>query len=257
MKTTLLVLLLTIGLGTAFATSTTSELVIENSNGSQICSITENAGGNAVYTGNACSGLTGRVLFNDSSITISNGTFITGGTNTWALSVVDGVSGTPDADGPGLDVTSLTAVCGSVGNPCSSGSQMQLLFSDTGFTTPAGSFVNGFSATDSGSSTAQTEHLAFVSTTNTLLAQTTSIGTVGWFTGAGTFNGSVSGGAAATTPYSLTLEQVFTTGSTDTTKDTFSVDGSLNANPVPEPMSLLLLGGCLLVVGRKLTARLA
>src|ERR1035438_4884156 len=113
MKTTLLVLLLTIGLGTAFATSTTSELVIENSNGSQICSITENSGGNAVYTGNASSGLTGRVLFNDSSITISNGTFITGGTNTWALSVVDGVSGTPDADGPGLDVTSLMAVCGS------------------------------------------------------------------------------------------------------------------------------------------------
>lgn len=247
MKTALLASLLTIGLGTALAT-TTSELVLSNSTNTIMCTIS--ASGLSGING-GCAGLTGDTTVGASSIGILNGTFTIDGGTVWDINVVDGISRTPNTN-PGLDVTSETAVCES-GN-CNN-STLLIFFSDIGFTTATGGFVNTFSATDAASGSATQR--AWVSTTDGLDvisgAGTTLIGQVGPFTGTGFFGGSVSGGGAAgPSAYSLTLEQAFTS---DAQYDSFSVDGSVSA--VPEPMSLLLLGGCLLIVGRKLAARLA
>jgi hypothetical protein len=254
MKTILLVLFLTIALGTTFATSTTSELVISNGAGpgvSQSCAITDVGGSPSLVSVGTygCSGLTTESV-TATSISVG-GTFTTGldgsgDPNVWNLHVVLGLSGTPNANGPGLDVTSLVAVC----NTACGNAALEVWFSDVGFTTSATHFTNTYSGTLSGSgSTSQT---AWVSATNNLLAQTSVIGTVGPVTGAGGFGSVSGGGSAGPAPYSLTLEEVFVS---DAQQDLFSVDGSITT--VPEPMSLLLLGGCLFVVGRKLKSRLA
>jgi len=240
MKRTLLGLLLTVGLGTCFA-STTSELVLSNAAGTVSCSITSS--GN-VGVGGGCAGITGNVTVGASSIAIVNGTF-TSGTTTWTINVVDGVSNTPDTD-PGLDVTNETAVCKA---GCTTNAELDTYFSDINFTQQDGSFTNAFSTTDAGSGTA--EQKAWDSTTNTLLAKSTAIGTVGPFTGAGAFAGSISGGGpAGPAPYSLTLEQIFTS---DAQNDTFSADGNITG--VPEPGAIMLLGTVLVFCGSKLRRR--
>lgn len=242
MKTTFLVLLLTAGLGTTLAT-TTAELYLSNAGGTVTATIT--AAG-CVGTGGGCSGITGNFIIGASSIAIVNGTF-TDGTTTWTINTIDGVSHSPTTN-PGLDVTNEQDVCQS---GCSSGSELDTYFSDIGFTTANTGFVNGFSATDVGSGTASQS--AWVSATNTLLAETSAIGTVGPFTGTGTFQGSLgSAVAAGPAPYSLTLEQVFTSDAQD---DTFSVDGNMTG--VPEPGAVILFGTVLVFCATKLRRRVA
>jgi len=122
-------------------------------------------------------------------------------------------------------------------------------FSDVGFNTG----VTGFSTVYSGSivGSGNTSEMAYWG--SGLMDTTNPIGTVGPLNSSDGYGKVSGGGAAGSSPYSLTLDEVFTASATD---DYFSVDGNITGN-VPEPMSLLLLGGCLLVVGRKLAARLA
>jgi hypothetical protein len=238
MKMTLLASLLSIGLGTSFA-ATTSELELSNAAGSVTCTIA--ASGNT-GTGGGCAGITGTTSVGPSGIAITFGTF-TNGSTVWSINVVEGVSNTPGTD-PGIDVSSETAVCKS---GFTANTALDIYFSDIGFTGSGSSFTNGFSATDTGSGTAAQK--AWVSSTDTLMAQTSSIGEVGPFSGAGTFQGSVSGGSA-TVPYSMTLEQIFTT---DAQNDTFSVDGNIAGTP--EPAALILFGTVLAFCSSKLSRR--
>ncbi len=240
MKTTLLVLLLTIALGTTFAT-TTSELVISNAGGTVSCTISS---GGAVGVGGGCAGFGGTITIGASSIAIVNGTF-TVGTTVWDLNVVDGVSNSPTTN-PGLDVTNETAVCVSA---CTSNAELDTYYSDIGFTTKVTGFTNGFSTTDTGSGSASQK--AWDSSTDTLLAETTAIGAVGPFVGAGVFAGSVVGpGPQGPAAYSLTLEQIFVS---DEQNDVFSADGNITG--VPEPGAVVLLGTVLVFCASKLRRR--
>jgi hypothetical protein len=246
MRITLLALVLTVALGTAFAT-TSSELVLSNSSNTVTCTISASG-----LSGNGCSGLTlGTNTFVGSNIVIDDGTF-TIGTAVWNLSVVGATSYTPNAL-QGVDLNSDTATC--VSGACIN-STLLIFFSDIGFTTPASSFTDSVGGSLTGSGSVQQR--GWVSATNNLLALTSQIGgTLGPFSAPpANYSGSASGAATeGPAAYSMTLEQEFMS---DAQADTFSADGQLTANVnVPEPMSLLLLGGCLLVVGRKLAARLA
>jgi len=240
--------------------ATSSELVVSTGAGpgnTNSCAITADALGNPVLTptGTGCSGFA-TVVVTDDSITIVHGTFTTSGTgpnaNVWDIDLAFGTSNSPNTD-PALDVSSVTATCVQACN----NNAVEIWYSDIGFTTAVSGFTNAYSGTDEGSGS--TSQSAWVSSTDTLLAKTSPIGTVGPLPNTGptaASGGTVSGGGSAgPTAYSLTLEQLFIS---DAESDTFSVDGSITGNvSVPEPMSLLLLGGCLLVVGRKLAARLA
>ncbi len=250
MKTALLASLLTIGLGTAFAT-TTDELQITAGNYSAI--ITD--GSTSPLVTSTCN--KGSTLDSACS-TLSLDTNTSAGTDSvngtidgWMINVASGTSMSPGLTPYGLDLTSLTATCTGGGFTGCSSDSLHIQYSDINFgiAVGAGGFTTTYSSTQTGSGT--TSESAYFDNGNGIFAETYLIGTVGPFTSSN--HGSAAGGSIAAVPnYSLTLDQVFTDANAGTVS--FSVDG--NVTGVPEPMSLLLLGGCLLVVGRKLTARL-
>jgi hypothetical protein len=241
MKTTFLVSLLTIGLGTTFATST-DELQIKS--GSFTATITDATSVGAIdstCTGNGCfnnvsnpNGILGDSNPNAETTTAA------GTINGWLITVTSGTSFSPADDPFGLDVSSLSATCVGGAAACSA-SPLDIKFSDISFSPANPAFLTGYSATISGSGSGSTSESAYYSNTNNIFAETTLIGTVGPFTA--TSGGSATGGVGSVAPYSLTLDEVFT--DTGTNPISFSVDGSLSS--VPEPGAIVLLGSILVL----------
>jgi len=239
-KLTLLGSLLTIGLGTTFATST-DELLI--SSGGITATITDSTSISTIdqtCTGTGCYSLTNTTgILGDSNI--SAGTTTAAGTiNGWLITVTSGTSFSPSDIPFGLDISSLSATCIGGASACAS-SPLDIQFSDENFSPSNPAFVTQYSATISGPGSGSTSESAYFSNSNNLFAEDTLIGTVGPFTT--TNSGSASGGVGSIAPYSLTLDQVFTdTGSGDIS---FSVDGSVSS--VPEPGAIVLLGSILVL----------
>jgi len=158
------------------------------------------------------------------SVSYSNANF-----DGWNIVVAGGVSQSPLLSPFGLDTFTLAATCAG-GTACVT-HDLTISLSDINFTqVPLGGFLETFSGTISSGSASQS---GWYSTSNTLFAQTTSIGTLGPLSG--TFGVTTSGGTAGPSAYSLTLVQTITANSQGV-----SLDGQLRA--VPEPASLLLLG---------------
>lgn len=234
MKITLLATLLTIGLGTTFAT-TTDELMITS--GGLTATIADN--GSCLGTG--CAGLFGDIN------PLAGTTAVTGTIGGWTLSIVSGTSHSPGLIPFGLDISSLTASCSTAS--CTGANALDIQYSDIGFTTPVpiGGFLTSYSNTQSGTGT--TSESAYFDNSNTLFAETTLIGAVGPFSG--TSSGSATGGPIAAVPsYSLTLDQVFSGGAATS----FSVDGLVTSG-VPEPSALILFGTVLIFGASKLRRR--
>jgi hypothetical protein len=236
MKITLLASLLTIGLGTTFATTTDElELIV----GSQTAIISDNGS----CSGTGCGSLTGDI--NSAAGT----TTVTGSIGNWTISITSGTSNSPNDDPFGLDLTSLTAACS--GGPCDT-NPLDVLYSDKNFSPANPSFITGYSTTISGSGNGSTSESAYFSNSNNLFQETTLIGTVGPFTSSN--GGTATGGTGSVAPYSLTLAQVFTHGS-GTNPISFSSDGSVSSTVVPEPAAVMLLGTVLVLCASKLRRR--
>jgi len=243
-RTTLLVSLFAIGLGTTFASST-DELQITS--GGFTATITDSTTlplGSFTCTGTGCysvantTGIVGDSNGNAGTVTAG------GDINGWVISVTSGTSNSPGLVPYGIDISSLTAAC-----DASTCGALDIQYSDINFSTAVP--VNGFQTTYSatfGTGTGSTSESAYFSNSNTLFAETTLIGTVGPFTTSN--NGSATGGAIAAVPdYSLTLDQVFT----GTQGVSFSVDGNIT---VPEPGAVVLFGTVLVFCATKLRRRL-
>ncbi len=156
---------------------------------------------------------------------------VTGTINGWNLSIVSGTTNSPGVIPFGL-ITSLTASC--LTASCTGGNTLDIQYSDNSFTTAPSAFMTTYSGTIGGSGS--TIESAYFSNSNTNFATTNLIGTVGPFSapfGAGT----AIGGVGAVAPYSLTLDQIFSSGGANSS---FSVGASVTA--APEPASLTLVG---------------
>jgi hypothetical protein len=162
--------------------------------------------------------------------------------NGWNITIAAGASNSPGLSPFGLDVTSLVTCSG--GATCST-NPLDILYSDTNLnlSVSAGNFQTTYSATIAGNGT--TSELAWANASNTLFALggTNKIGSVGPFSGSGGF-GTAAGGPAAVSPYSLTIEEIFTAASGNPTA--FSADANVTA--VPESSSLFFVGAGLLLL---------
>ena len=176
----------------------------------------------------------------------------------WSISAVIGASHSPSTSPNGIDIASLTATCS--GGVCVT-NPLDVWLSDIGFTATSTNFTNNYSATITGG-TGTTSESAWVGLGNVLfqssgadggptVAGGTSIGTV-TLTGTGVLSNAVTGGpSAGPAPYSLTIEDVF--NGTGTTTVQYSTDGAIST--VPEPASVVLLGGLVLFVSSRLRRR--
>jgi hypothetical protein len=243
-KIALIASLLTIGLGTGFATTTDE---VEISSGALTATITDYTGaaGTGTCTGSGCVDLNmiGGIYDTNGSAGAMAVATKAAGLNGWSISGIIGNSNSPGLVPYGLDISSLTASCS-----LSSCGALDITYSDINFNVPvaAGGFVTSFSGTDTGNGSVT--ETAYFSNSNALFATTTTIGSV---TLAGSVkSGSASGGPIAAVPnYSLTLAQVFT-GSSGAA---FSVDGNITA--VPEPGAVVLFGTLLVLCATKLRRR--
>jgi len=236
MQKVVLVFLVAALLGcTAFATTTDS---LQVSAGGSTVVIADN--GTCVnIVGTACTGILGDLDPTAGTDTIS------GNIGGWKLSVVSGSSNSPFDVPFGLDMSSLTATCGT--GACAGGS-LDVQYSDINFSPANPEFLTQYSSTQNGAGS--TSESAYYSNTNTLFAETTLIGTVGPFTA--TNHGSATGGVGSVAPYSLTLDQVFTDSGSSVS---FSVDGSVAS--VPEPGAVILFGSLLVFCATKLRRRVS
>ena len=174
----------------------------------------------------------------------------------WSITTVGGNSSSPSTSPP-LDIASLTATC--ISSTACATNPLDVWLSDTGFTTVNGSFTNYYNVIASnGGTAAQT---VWVGLGNVLFQSNgsdggptvtggTLVGTVGPLTG--NVNGSVTGGPhAGPSPYSMTIEDVFKGNGTASVQ--FSTDGQVQT--VPEPASVVLLGGLILFCSSRLRRR--
>ena len=236
MKTTLLVSLLAIGLGTTFA-STTDELMLTV--GGLTATITDNGG---------CAGTGCTLIFGDIN-PLAGTTTVSGSIGGWNIDIVSGTSYSPSDVPVGLALESLTATCIGGAANCATHS-LDVQYSDTNFSPANPAFITGYSLTGlSGSGT--TSESAYYSNSNALFAETALIGTVGPFTAVN--SGSATGGTGSAAPYSLTLDQVFT--DTGTASLSFGANGAISS--VPEPGAVILFGTVLVFCASKLRRRRA
>jgi hypothetical protein len=236
-KVVLLTSLLTIGAGMTFATTTTDQLKITSALGTG--TFTDNIVG-CVPTGTGCGGLSGDL--NNAAGTL----LVTGSIAGWTINVTSGVTNSPGLTPVGLDLT-VQATCTS----CTAGLDIQ--FSDQNYNVPVGinGFLTTYHANDTGTgTTGSTSESAFFSNTNNNFAETTLIGTVGPFGGAGGSGSAIGGPIAAIPPYSLTLDQTFTAN----IGEFFSTDGNVTGQ-VPEPGAVVLFGTVLALCASKLRRR--
>jgi hypothetical protein len=232
--------LLTIGLGTAFAT-TTDALMISASGTS--CTIYDNGVPPNVSVGGGCAGLIG-----DINPTVGT-TSVTGTIDGWSISITSGTSFSP-ADVPvGLAIESFTATCtGVAGSGCST-EALDIQYSDINFNPANPEFITGYSLT-SLAGIGSTSESAYFSNTNTLFAETNLIGTVGPLTSVSA--GTATGGVGSVAPYSLTLDQSFV-ADTSGAPVAYGVSGQVSS--VPEPSAIMLFGGVLFGCGAILRRR--
>jgi hypothetical protein len=232
----ILVPLLTVGLGTMFAT-TTDELEIQLGGNTAI--ISDNGACTDVGASTACATLSG-----DSTPAAGTDT-VSGTLGNWSILVTSGTSSSPSDVPFGLDLTSLTATCEST---CA-GQTLIIRYSDINFSPANPSFITGYSTTINGTG-GSTSESAYYDNTNTIFGTGTLIGTVGPFTS--TSSGTTTGGVGSVAPYSLTLVQTFSS-SGGTGALSFSSDGSVAS--VPEPSAFMLFGSVLVGCGVLLRRR--
>ncbi|MCS6319888.1 MAG: PEP-CTERM sorting domain-containing protein [Nitrospira sp.] len=135
----------------------------------------------------------------------------------------------PDMDLNSIDVTTIGG----------GGGTLTLKFSEIGFSSPLG-FTAAIGGTVGAGGTLS--YNTFLSSTNTLFAETTPLTSLGSF-GPGAFSGTTSGVAGGVGPFSLTQVVTLTLPNAGTAT-------SFNASlAVPEPASLLLLGAGLAGIG--------
>jgi hypothetical protein len=183
--------------------------------------------------------------------------------NGWTVEFTFGLSDSPGTS-TGLDLASLTASCGGVFTATCSADPLHILFSATGFTQADFVYSTTYSSTQSGIGT--TSESAYLDAGNGIFAETTLIGTVGPFIapgGVGTVTNALI--SAGPSPYSLTLDQVFTDLGTGSDV-VFSADGVVSggtpglggnvAGSVPEPGTAVLFGTMLALCTLKLRRRL-
>jgi hypothetical protein len=238
MKTTLLALLallLTIGLGTTFATTTDQ---LELSVSGLTATFVDNVVG---CTGTGCSGLSG-------DLNSAAGELVVLGTiGGWDISVTTGKSYSPNDIPVGLDLASLTATC-AAGAACDN-ETLSISYSDINFVADPLGYGTDYSATIAGSGS--TSQSAYWDGSNTIFGTANLIGTVGPFIT--TNHGSAFSAGSSTAPNSLTLEQAFT--AVGTSGVSFSVDGDVYSTP--EPGAIILLGTVLVFCASKLRRRRA
>jgi hypothetical protein len=170
--------------------------------------------------------------------------------------VIDlGTSSSPSLSPFGINNIAV-AVCAS--GVCLS-DPLDIYLTDTGFTQPVGAL--GFTAdyTAIQFSSGSTSQTAWFDPANGPFAQTTLIGTVGPFAGVSistpveNSGSATGGGTAGPSPYSLTIEEVFNANGSP---GVFVADPATLSAAVPEPATISLLGGVLLVLGRRWRKRL-
>src|SRR5580692_8917114 len=125
--------LLTVGLGTTFAT-TTDALQIT------LGTLTATIDDNGTCTGTGCSGLSADLNPVAGTDTVS------GHISNWTISITSGTSDSPSDVPVGLDLTSLTATCSST---CASAT-LGISFSDINFSPANPEFLNQYSTTING-----------------------------------------------------------------------------------------------------------
>ncbi len=221
---------LTVG---AFATTTDALQLTANG-------LTATITDNGACVGSGCGSLSGDINLAAGTDTIS------GSIDGWTINIVSGTSHSPGLVPFGLDLTSLTATCS--GGPCTT-SPLHVLYSDINFNQHVTGFTTTYSGTVTG--TGNTSESAYYDNSNTLFAETNSIGTVGPFSAPGGA-GSTTHGASPAALYSLTLDQVF--NSIDGSPVSFSVDGNITG--VPEPIGVMLFGTLVLLCGISLRRKL-
>ena len=236
MKTTLLVSLLAIGLGTAFA-STTDELMLTV--GGLTATITDNGG----CAGTGCTGLVGDVQPS------AGATEVLGTIGGWTIVAVVGTTFSPIDVPEGLGLVALTATCAAL-SPCTA-DPLDVLYSDIGFSPANPAFESGFSATIGGTGSASQS--AYYSNSNTLFAETNQIGTTLGPITSTSLGLTTSGGVGSVAPYSLTLEETFA----DTSAGAVSFQTGGNVSSVPEPGAVILFGTVLALCSSKLRRRRA
>ena len=233
---------LTVGLGTSFAT-TTDALTISSSGES--CTIYDNASSPNVSVGGGCAGLIGDLD------PITGTDFVAGTIDGWTISNSSGTSASPSDVPIGLGANSLTATCsGALGVGCSR-EALDIQFSDINFSPANPSFITGYSVT-SLSGSGSTSESAYYSNSNTLFEETTLIGTVGPLIAVSA--GTATGGVGSVAPYSLTLDQTF---AADTSGAAVAYGVSGQVSSVPEPGAVVLFGTVLVLCTSKLRRRRA
>jgi hypothetical protein len=148
------------------------------------------------------------------------------------VNVTTGIT-TPFYTGSSMDLNSVNVQSGS-GNHT-----LEIMFSQTDFTSTMGGFEGGFGGTIGTGGTVVAS--AGYDTTNTLFGNGTNIASTGSL-GPGAFSATFSGGGPGTSPYSLT--QILTIS----TSQALTFSGDFALTQVPEPASIVLLGGALLFV---------
>jgi hypothetical protein len=228
MKKLLLGSLFIAGLTQVALATTTDELQIVS--GSTTVTITDNGPGDTDSTD-------GQIQYSNSNL------------NGWNIFVVFGASGSPGT-APALDLTSLTATCGGLFTTTCAANPLQVIYSDIGFTQSDSSFSTTYSGAISNGGT--TSESAYLDASNVIFGTTTLIGTVGPFGSPGGVGTVTTPFSAGPSPYSMTLDQVFTDDGSGSNV-VFSVDGSVSG--VPEPGTVALFGTVLAFCASKLRRR--
>jgi hypothetical protein len=192
----------------AYASTAEVELIV----GSDMMFITDNGTGDTNLTG-------GEIAY--------SGTF-----DGWTINFVAADSSSPSVSAAPLSLSTEVVGPGS--------GTLEILFSDTGFSTATSGFDTTYSVGLLNGGAGSATESAYIGAG--IFDEGTLIGTVGPFTGVTA--GSAGGGPAGVPDYSLTLEQTLTDTSGDPT-----IESNGGIEPAPELPALLLFGTGLLAIG--------